>query len=230
MAKLLNEPTLLNGSKELIELHRWLTRTVDLLNERFTALGGEAGPLGWKHIENKTASNQATMDLVFPVGHKEFWITYYNVKPEIDDRGWNVQLSNDGGATFIEGTGYRSSGVCVDSLEAIDNARGTLNQEGVQSTSRWRMALQDATSIAVGNDTDEGVTGSMFIKDPLNPLTRTRFIGQSQYTGANNTEWNCSNGGTHFTLETHNAIRFLFQSAGNDIVVGDFSLFGLKVA
>jgi len=183
--------------------------------------------LGWNWIKNKTASNQATLDFVFPAGFKEFWITYYNVKPEINDRGWNSKLSNDGGTTFIDGTDYRSAAVGVDSVEAIDNGLGTLEQEGIQSTSRWRLVEQDQGNRGVGNDTDEGVAGSMFVKDPLNATTRTRFTGQAQYTSAANTEWIWTHGGAHHAIETHNAIRFLFQSG--DIVLGDFSLFGLKV-
>lgn len=177
--------------------------------------------LGWQWIKNKTASSQPTLDFVLPAGHKEFWITYYNVKPENNDVGWHAKLSTDGGSTFIDGTDYRSAAEGSDSLVATA-------QEGLNGGANWRLVEQASVNLGVGNDTDEGVAGSIFIKDPLNPLTRTRFIGQTEYVAAANTDWNFSNGGAHQVLEKHDAIRFLFQTG--DIVSGDFSLFGLKIA
>lgn len=182
-------------------------------------VGGGVGPGDWTAIGPlQTADNVPEIDFDFPAGHRGFRVYFYNMLPQNNDVGIFVQLSNNGGSSFIAGAGYRSAAQGVDSLLASE-------QEGDHGSGRWGITEDAAINRAVGNDTAEGASGVIYIMDPLRSATRTRMRGQIQYTAAANTEWAFHFGGAHTTIETHNAVRLRFQTG--DIVSGEFAMQGL---
>lgn len=173
----------------------------------------------WEGLSSQTASAVANIDFTLSAGFRAFRVYFFNVIPVNNDVGFFVRVSNDGGSSFLVGGGYRSAANGSDSLV-------TPETEGAHNLGFWGLTEDASINRGVGNAANEGATGVFHITKPLEATLRTRMFGQIQYTSAANTEWIFMFGGAHNTIETHNAIRFLFQS-GN-ISSGEFVLQGLK--
>lgn len=220
MAKCLNEPTLLSGSKELVELHRWLTRLVDLLNPKLE----DIAPGCWSCIETRSVSSVANVDFLLPTGFDLFRLYFFGVRPAGTDRELQWRLSNDGGLTFLTGTGYRTSPHAADSNGVIVAAGS------VQNGDHWTCTLGLSAGKGIESASPAGASGHVEISHALDSASRTRFTGKTVFENAGNGAqllWNVSSGGVHTTAETHNAIRFYFVTPPSDFAAGDFILTGL---
>lgn len=187
-------------------------------------VGGGSVSGEWVHIQTQTITTpQAFVDFTLPTGHTNFRTYLQHVAPVSDDVGLWARLSNDGGTSFIVGSAYRYAGNGLNSSGSVESQVG-------HNVGLWSLTEFGTASLGVGNAAGRTASGLVHLVNPRDSATRTRFHAQMQYTtppdNGGEREWTWTTGGTHASTQTHDAIRFLFES-GN-ISSGRFILHGLK--
>lgn len=177
-------------------------------------------PTGWSFIEKKTASSSTSLDFTLPAGYDAFRFTLFSIAPATDDSALYVRFSNDGGSTFLAGTGYSSSAVgrqSAGTVEAIDVSGGA------------QIIIGSADiSDSIGNDVREALSGSITVYGALNAAVNTKLTGEITYAAASAGEVVLTVGGRYVAAEAHNAIRF-FMESGN-IASGIIAIEGFRTS
>ncbi len=147
-----------------------------------------------------------------------YMVTFNHVKPVSDAQVLYARVSNDGGNTFEAD---------ADEYWWGSDFGCSASSSGSNHTSTGDTSLNISGTIAQGTGTDEDLSGTLYIYNPLDTGTKTRIVGT--FWGANSSGnpyvWNM--GGQQNTAEITDAIQFKFAS-GN-IASGSFKLYGLRV-
>lgn len=173
----------------------------------------------WERIGSIiTASNDASIDFVFPAGYREFIVRLLNVVPSVDDRLLEIRLSNDGGTSFITDPNYKNA-------VRGNRSGGVTHNEGHIGSDSFKLTLGNAGSLGVGSS--GSVSGEIHIMNPLDASNITRFRSHLEYEDETVADVEVTAGGALVnTVEAHDAVSVLFESG--DVTSGDLILEGLR--
>ena len=180
---------------------------------RFGLLGGVADLGKLELIETQTiSSTTATMDFTDLGNYNVHFVTLNNMQPATHNESVALQLSNNGGTSFIT-SGYQNAGQYGDASGSFGEVKSTSNS-----------AYPPIFNVS---NTATGSSGNsyMYFYNLLDSSKYSFFTNQAvNLTGAGTFRMTFSSGVLP-TAETHNAIRFKFFN-GN-ITDLEASLYGI---
>jgi hypothetical protein len=153
-----------------------------------------------------------------------YLIRLVGVQPGTDDRYLNLQVSSDGGSTYVAGTGYRGAATGADDSTAAVNA---------YSAGLAALIIAGGTTATEGFSNGAGETGFVEITC-LNVNTGTSvrpfFHSRCVYNTANTSiTARQEGGGTNTSAADYDAIRLVWQS-GDWAAVGKYYIYAIPGA
>ncbi len=137
--------------------------------------------------------------------------------PVSDGVAFQWQASTDGGSTYYTTNEYSYANMIAYASDGSYNARGAAGAAACLMTG-------NDSAYYVGNATNEGITGTMFLYNPSG-TSYGRSTGSFSFTETGGALRESSHAGRVDVAADIDAIRFLF-STGN-ISTGTFTLYGL---
>ena len=178
----------------------------------FQAVAGALEFLG-----STTASSSASISFtsLMSSDHDNYMFVLNGMRPATDGAELHMLLSTDNGSSFLS-----SSYAFVIPANFFIGASG--NGGNTESTSASTIQI----SSGMGNDSDSGVTGNLYVWNVNDSAKRTsiyfEWVGEEgTNVGAAGHTW-----GFHLTAAVHNAVQFKFNS-GN-MADGKIKMYGIK--
>jgi hypothetical protein len=166
----------------------------------------------FKKISETTAATSTAIDFTGLSSTYEYYVAVIrNIRPTTDGQGFFVRLSTDNGSTF-------ESSAAAYAWGSINRDSSALNGRYDDSDSRLFTAWQ-----AVGNATNEGVTGELRIFNH-DSSGQTRVTWDYSYITAAGSIVTESGGGSCKFASATDAIRFVFASG--TVEDGTITLYG----
>jgi hypothetical protein len=199
------------GANQLLQLNgAGLLPALDARN--LTSIPG----LGSTHLGRAVADDDAVIEFSAfdPANYDAYVFSCANVVPITDSVNFYLQLSNDGGLSFIATNTY--------------DWRGKVTGTTLAQASDSDIGLRLNNGIALGNDTGKGVSGTITLFAPhLTGFTVARWNTSVTTVDGIITDTRAT-GHYKDAAEPHNAVRFL-MSSGN-IASGIINMYGLRRA
>lgn len=190
-----------------------------LLTFRGTAVGTSTGD--WELISSATASGSATISFTdLSSTYASYCIVITDLEPATDDVALILRTSTNNGASYDNG----ASDYAWVGLDCITSANTSF---GDTADSEIEFMRDNGGSNALGNATNEGTSGRIFIHDP-SAAKYTRIEGSFEFTNAVGAPGWCRVSGHRISTTAVDAVQLLMNSGNMD--VGEFRLYGLKDA
>ncbi|KKN30027.1 hypothetical protein LCGC14_0838000 [marine sediment metagenome] len=178
---------------------------------------------GLKLLKSYSPSAVPTVDIndtiVSPF--KSFLIDFNNVIPVTNNQGFIIRTSANNGISFnAGGTNY---GWALDTVDTGGNGLKLVNA----ATNQIIMTDLGANQ-AVSNTSTGGISGQIWLSDPLNAAVWLRMFIKTIYEGADSFHYSVQGIGVRRAIEAINAVQLKFNS-GN-IASGEVRVYGLKDA
>jgi hypothetical protein len=165
--------------------------------------------IGWVLLEEKTASNSATLDFTASISalYDEYVVELINILPATDNALLRLRVSVDGGANYDAGNNYAYTNFLI----TTSGWTGTLCASGQAQITTNQI-----------NDTGKGVSGTFKL---FNPAANSLIVtGLYSYIAGDTNFFSATLGGVYTGESAVNAFRFLFSS-GN-ITSGTIRIYG----
>lgn len=179
----------------------------------FQPISSGPTPSGTKLASGSVSA--ATLDIVM-TSYTAFAnkLLVFDVVPSTDATTLSMQVSTDGGSTYLAGTGYN------DEMNFHDDNGSNLMQV---ATGTAQIRLSFVTN--VGNGSNEGISGSVVMYNTTSSAKWPRFGFETVWVSADGTPRFCQadGGGMYRAAQDTDAVRFAFSS-GN--IVGSWTLYG----
>lgn len=176
-----------------------------------------AGPTaGMTKLASGSVSAAATLDIVM-TGYTAFAnkVLVFDIIPATDAVTLSMQVSTDGGGSYLAGTGYN------DTLNFHDDNSSNLMQA---TTGGAQIRLSYATNVGFGSN--EGISGHVVMYNTISTAKWPRFTFDTAWVSADATPRlaQSNGGGMYRAAQDTDAVRLAFSS-GN-ISSGTWSLYG----
>ena len=177
-------------------------------------------------IKKLTASSSATLSfvdgsdgVVLDDTYKEYYFTFNNIHPSTDNTHFQINFSTDNGSNYnvTKTTTYFQAE--HDEGDTTTGLSYNTNFDLAQSTSDFYLGL------AIGNDNDQCLTGTLQLFNPSSTTFVKHFIGVSQHYHQGDYSRNDYCSGYANTTSSIDAIRF--QMSSGNIDSGDICLYGI---
>jgi hypothetical protein len=162
---------------------------------------------GWKLVQSQTASNSTDLQFTTNFNYRVYQIVLSNIVPATNSVSFQVQISTNGGSTWLNST--YTSGSTI-------NAYNSTTKTNVNSTTSFILSSNNLSN--TGGST-HGLSGLYYIYN-LGGSGRNQVIG----TAISGSGSNLLLGGSYGSTVTANALKF-FCSSGN-ITSGNISIYG----
>ena len=169
-------------------------------------------------ISKATASSSASIE--FSLGdYKEYQFYFVDIHPSTDNTHFQINFSIDNGSNYnvTKTTTYFQAE--HDEGDSTTGLSYNTNFDLAQSTSDFYLGL------AVGNDNDQCLTGTLNLFNPSSTTFVKHFTGVSQHYHQGNYSRNDYCAGYGNTTSSIDAVRFKMSSGNID--AGDICLYGI---
>ena len=190
--------------------------------DNVTALPSSIGD-GITLISSQTASASATISFTSGLDstYKAYKFVFVNIHPSGSIYDFQFNGSTDGGSNYNvtkTSTAFRAA----HNEAGTDTALGYNTADDLaQSTS-----FQKLSHVAIGNDNDYNLSGTLTLFNPSSTTYVKHFIAQASSTSDSGYIVNTFHAGYMNTTSAVNAIRF--QMSGGNIDAGTIYLYGIK--
>jgi len=185
--------------------------------------GIETGDVGGSLvlISEQTASSSGTLTFTSGIDstYKEYVFKFIDIHPETDNKHFQINFSADSGSNYnvTKTTTYFQAE--HDEDDSTTGLSYNTNFDLAQSTSDFYLGL------AVGNDNDQCLTGTLHLFNPSSTTFVKHFIGVSQHYHQGNYSRNDYCSGYGNTTSAIDAVRFKMSSGNID--AGTIKLYGV---
>jgi hypothetical protein len=191
---------------------------VAITNSTGNVLASAVANLGLVFIATVNASSQATVD--FTTGLDDTYDAYVikvsNAKPATDDVEAWLRIGTGGGPTYqTSGYGW-SAKITIDTTE--------IAPVGVTSDGQIEMSFAAGGTVAVGNASGEGWSGTIDFDNPDGSFYPMFRFGARYNRAADGLGYAVYGAGQYNTVGAITGIRFMFSSG--DVASGRFTLYG----
>jgi hypothetical protein len=173
-------------------------------------------------LETQTASSSGTIDFTSNIDstYKEYIFKIINAHPATDNVTFKFQADTGTNTNYnqtITSTHFRAQhtendvSTSLSYLTSSDQAQGTSDETLANS---------------IGNDNDQGISGTLHIFDPSNTTFVKHFISNFQSIAHSDTSNNEYHAGYFNTTTAITRVRFKFSSGNIDS--GTFKLYGVS--
>ena len=190
-----------------------------------TAFGSISSLGELNFISKQTASSSATISFTSGIDstYKEYLFTFNNIHPANDDKNFLFNGSDDTSSHSYDITKTTTSFVAYHNEGGSDSALAYSNGGDLaQSTDFQRLSIGDK----MGNDNDQGLSGSLHLFDPSNTTFVKHFIAETSIAGASNYNSHAFFSGYFNTTSAITAIQFKAETGNID--AGDICLYGIN--
>ena len=180
-------------------------------------------------IKTITASSDSTISfvdgassVVFDNTYPIYKFNFINVHPSSDSNRFYFQGSTDTGSSYgltITSTFFKAFHAEADNSEGVSYD----GQNDLQQSTNFQQLNLDAD---LGADSDQGLSGSLFIFNPSSTTFVKHFIGTTNFSHIGDYSIECFIGGYFNTTSAIDAIQF--KMANNNIESGVIKLYGIK--
>lgn len=168
----------------------------------------------WEYVETKTASASASLDFTdLDDGYDHEFVHEY-VTPATDSVGYRIRTSPDTG-----GSPTFDSGATDYTYDVYGRTAGTSSNSISSNSDNNSASIVGIVSNGIGNGTNEGVGGSVIVRNPGSTSNRCRIEINLSYHNTSNEPGTTTGIGERKDTGAVNAIQFFFSS-GN-IASGD---------
>ena len=173
-------------------------------------------------LETQTASSSATISFTSNIDstYDEYVFKFFNVHPSSDSNEFQVNFSIDGGSNY----NVTKTSTCFEAYHKEDGTNGTLtyaaSDDLAQST-----GFQPITR-SIGNDNDQGASGTLTLYAPSNTTFVKHFIATTNAYIYSDYPFNEFVAGYSNTTSAVNAVQF--KMASNNIDSGVIKLYGIS--
>jgi len=172
-------------------------------------------------LSTQTASASATIDFTSGIDstYDSYVFKFIDIHPATDNTHFQINFSTDGGSNYnvTKTTTYFQAE--HDEGDTTTGLSYNTNFDLAQSTSDFYLGL------AVGNDNDQCLTGTLQLFNPSSTTFVKHFIGVSQHYHQGNYSRNDYCAGYGNTVSAVNAIRFRMSSGNIDS--GTIKMYGV---
>ena len=174
-------------------------------------------------ISSQTASASASISFTTGIDstYKAYKFVFVNIHPSGSIYNFLFNMSSDGGSNYNVTKTTTAFRAAHDEL-GTDQALGyNTGDDLAQSTS-----FQKLSHVAIGNDNDYNLSGSLTLFNPASTTYVKHFLAQASSTSDSGYIVNTFHAGYANTTSAINAIRF--QMSGGNIDAGTIYLYGIK--
>jgi len=170
-------------------------------------------------ISTQTASASSSLEFSMDSTYDSYVFKFINIHPATDNTHFQINFSTDNGSNYnvTKTTTYFQAE--HDEGDSTTGLSYNTNFDLAQSTSDFYLGL------AVGNDNDQCLTGTLNLFNPSSTTFVKHFTGVSQHYHQGNYSRNDYCAGYGNTTSSIDAVRFKMSSGNID--AGDICLYGI---
>lgn len=176
----------------------------------------------WVYLGKKRETDAAHLAFPWALDCEVLCFEFRKMKPKsASEQFARLQLSNDGGLTYLAGTSYAGRSV------AWDNSQFQAVVTGGAS-----LCWPTSTTTVLGMDSTAGEYGywTFYLTRPFDTGSRTRIFGHGFHTNINGLPTTTKHSGRRQAADRTDAMRFSFTDAGGSVVdnlEGEVRVYGL---
>ena len=173
-------------------------------------------------LETQTASSSSTISFTSNIDstYDEYVFKFFNVHPSSDSNEFQVNFSIDGGSNY----NVTKTSTCFEAYHKEDGTNGTLTYAGSDDLAQ-STGFQPITR-SIGNDNDQGASGTLTLYAPSNTTFVKHFIATTNAYIYSDYPFNEFVAGYCNTTSAVNAVQF--KMASNNIDSGVIKLYGIS--
>ena len=173
-------------------------------------------------LEKQTASSSSTISFTSNIDstYDEYVFKFFNVHPSSDSNEFQVNFSIDGGSNY----NVTKTSTCFEAYHKEDGTNGTLTYAGSDDLAQ-STGFQPITR-SIGNDNDQGASGTLTLYAPSNTTFVKHFIATTNAYIYSDYPFNEFVAGYCNTTSAVNAVQF--KMASNNIDSGVIKLYGIS--
>jgi len=173
-------------------------------------------------LETQTASSSGTIDFTSNIDstHKEYIFKIINAHPATDNVSFKFQADTGTNTNYnqtITSTHFRAQHTENDVSTSLSYLTGSDQAQGTSD---------ETLANSIGNDSDQGISGTLHIFDPSSTTFVKHFISNFQSIAHSDTSNNEYHAGYFNTTTAITRVRFKFSSGNIDS--GTFKLYGVS--
>lgn len=176
----------------------------------------------WVYLGKKVETDAAYLEFAWTLDCEAVVFEFRKMKPKsASERFARLQLSNDGGQTYLAGTSYTARSVAWDNIQF---------QTSVVSGNGFGWPTSTTTGLGMDNTAGEYGFWTYVLTRPFDTGSRTRAFGHGFHTNTFGLPTTTRHGARRDAAERNDALRFFFTDAGGnqvDNLEGEVRVYGL---